>query len=60
MYFLVTGRLPFQGANDFDIYQMIKKAQYKAPKHVSSDCRDLIRLLLNPDPTARPTVGSSA
>jgi serine/threonine protein kinase len=57
LHFMVSGTLPFQAANDFDIYQLIKKAQFRPIKgNVSDECKDLISKILDPDPTTRPSV----
>jgi hypothetical protein len=57
LYFMVSGTLPFQAANDFDIYQLIKKAQFRSIKHnVSDECKDLVSKILDPDPTTRPSI----
>lgn len=52
-YFMVTGSLPFSSSNDFDCYQLIKKGNYKSPKLVSTECKDLMAKMLNPDPAVR-------
>lgn len=55
-YFMVTGSLPFSSSNDFDCYQLIKKGNYKSPKLVSTECKDLMSKMLNPNPALRLTI----
>ena len=52
MYILLCGEPPFQGKNEEEIFQKIKKCQYNfKPKEfneVSNNCKDLIKKLLEP------------
>ena len=52
MYILLCGEPPFQGNNEEEIFQKIKKCQYNfKPKEfndVSNNCKDLIKKLLEP------------
>lgn len=56
LYFLLSGRLPFTAPNDFDVYQLIKKAEYKTPKGISRECKNILKSLLNPDAQTRITI----
>lgn len=56
LYFLLTARLPFSAPNDFDVYQLIKKAEYKKPKGVSKEAKSLLKALLNPNAHTRITI----
>ena len=53
MYILLTGRAPFQGENEKEIFEKIKKCEYNFNLHkfknVSNNCKDLIRKLLEPN-----------
>ena len=53
MYILLTGRAPFPGENEKEIFEKIKKCEYNFNLHkfknVSNNCKDLIRKLLEPN-----------
>ena len=53
MYILLTGKVPFPGDTEEEIFEKIKKCQYNFndPKfnNVSENCKDLIRKLLEPN-----------
>jgi serine/threonine protein kinase len=59
MYVLICGCFPFFGENNNEIFKEIRAAKVsfkeKQWKKVSSEGKDLIRLLLNPDPKERYT-----
>lgn len=63
LYTLVSGYLPFQGENSTKVFQKIKKGDYhfrhKEFEDVSDECKNLIRQLLEIDPSKRLT-GSQA
>jgi calcium-dependent protein kinase len=63
MYTLLVGYNPFQGKDTADLYKKIMKAGYSFNgeewKRVSKEAKDLIRLLLNPDPKKRPTAAQA-
>lgn len=50
---MVCGYLPFEDANTSALYKKILAANYKLPKFVSQEAADLMRKILNPDPTKR-------
>ncbi|XP_072018352.1 uncharacterized protein [Amphiura filiformis] len=56
---MLTGTLPFI-VEPFNIKvllrKMVTKDMTQMPKHVSKDCQDFIKNLLQPDPRARPSV----
>ena len=57
LYFMVCGWLPFRAATEFDVYQKIKKGDYRAlPSNISSHLKDLIKQMFTVDPKARPTI----
>lgn len=56
LYAMVCGYLPFEDQNTKKLYQKILKADYKLPSFLSDDAKDLINLILNPDPTKRYTI----
>ena len=50
---LVTGMLPFDGHSKSEVFDKINNARYDEPKHVSQECRDLIKKMLTIDPNKR-------
>ena len=56
LYAMVCGYLPFEDQNTKKLYQKILKADYKLPSFLSDEAKDLINLILNPDPTQRFTI----
>ena len=57
MYILLTGEPPFQGENEEEIFQKIKKCEYnfklRAFNDVSYNCKNLIKKLLEPNKKKR-------
>ncbi|RNA17829.1 SNF-related serine threonine- kinase, partial [Brachionus plicatilis] len=56
LYMLVTGRAPFQEANDSETLMMILDCKYHLPDHLSAQCSDLICRMLVRDPGERATL----
>ena len=56
LYAMVCGFLPFEDPKTNVLYKKILNADYTIPDFVSDDCRDLIKGILNTDPTKRFTV----
>ncbi|ESQ52517.1 hypothetical protein EUTSA_v10016695mg [Eutrema salsugineum] len=56
LFLLNAGYLPFRDPNIMGLYRKIHKAQYRMPDWTSSDLRQLLRRLLEPDPEKRITV----
>lgn len=56
LYFMVTGKLPFDGKNCEELGDQILLARYFIPSHMSKELRELIRYLLTVNPTKRPTL----
>jgi serine/threonine protein kinase len=50
---LVTGRAPFQEANDSETLTMILDCKYYLPSHLSPECADLISKMLVREPEER-------
>ena len=63
LYMLVSGVPPFWGSSDSEIKQRILRGKYSFParqfQHVSSEAIDLIRKLLEVDPTRRFTAADA-
>ena len=53
LYMLVVGRPPFQEANDSETLTMILDCKYFLPKHLSSECVQLISSMLVREPSKR-------
>jgi len=56
LYAMVCGYLPFEDQNTKKLYQKILKADYKLPSFLSDNAKNLISMILNPDPTKRYTI----
>eukprot|EP00826_Nyctotherus_ovalis_P063202 TRINITY_DN9248_c0_g2_i1.p1 TRINITY_DN9248_c0_g2~~TRINITY_DN9248_c0_g2_i1.p1 ORF type:complete len:376 (+),score=75.05 TRINITY_DN9248_c0_g2_i1:265-1392(+) len=55
LYAMLSGRFPFRGNSESELYKSISKGVYSTPKGVSEDAAKLLASLLNPDPFKRPT-----
>ncbi|CAF0830654.1 unnamed protein product [Adineta steineri] len=56
LFMLVTGRAPFQEANDSETVMMILDCSYKLPSTVSSECQNLIHRMIVRDIEKRATL----
>ncbi|CAF4891062.1 unnamed protein product, partial [Rotaria socialis] len=56
LFMLVTGRAPFQEANDSETVMMILDCSYKVPSHISSECQSLIYRMIVREPEKRATL----
>lgn len=56
LFTLVAGYLPFEDPNTGALYKKILSGSYQCPKWVSTECRDLLRVILNTDPELRADV----
>ncbi len=58
LYILLCGYPPFNGSTDRKILMRIKKGKFDFPKEewevISKEAKQLIKMMLNPDPTKRP------
>jgi serine/threonine protein kinase len=52
-YEFVTGSPPFESNERKETFRLICKGEVKFPSHLSNECRDLIRKLLNKNPKER-------
>lgn len=55
LFTMVVGRYPFHGADTNALFMKIRSVGFTVPDWVSSRARHLIQLLLQRDPSARPT-----
>lgn len=56
LYAMLCGYLPFEDPNTSCLYKKILAGDYQIPKYLSSEAKDLIRCILNTDPTKRYTI----
>ena len=56
LFALLCGYLPFEDPNTAQLYKKILNCEYKIPKFVSENAKDLIKGILNTDPTKRFTI----
>lgn len=53
LFAMVCGYLPFDDSNNDVLYRKIASGEYKIPSFISDKARDLIKRILNIDPTKR-------
>ena len=56
LYAMVTGMLPWTKRKMHDLFNQIKRGDYKIPSYVSNQCQNLIKMLLTVDPINRITL----
>ncbi|CAF1173302.1 unnamed protein product [Rotaria sordida] len=56
LFMLVTGRAPFQEANDSETVMMILDCCFKLPPNVSPECQNLIHRMIVREPEKRATL----
>jgi serine/threonine protein kinase len=56
LFMLVTGRAPFQEANDSETVMMILDCCYKLPPNISPECQNLIHRMIVREPDKRATL----
>jgi len=54
---MLYGTVPFKANNMSDLQKMIRKARYTLKDDISEDARDLLKGLLETDPTMRLSIG---
>lgn len=55
LHTMVTGRYPFKGDNEHELFAKISRGHFDTPPGVSHSCKELIRRILQVDPRKRPT-----
>ncbi|KAJ8940046.1 hypothetical protein NQ314_010878 [Rhamnusium bicolor] len=55
MYTLLIGRPPFETNSLKETYSRIKKCDYRISSNISASAKHMIMLMLQPEPTSRPT-----
>lgn len=53
LFAMVSGYLPFEDPNTGELYKKILACEYKPPKFISQEAKDLIKCILNTDPNKR-------
>jgi 5'-AMP-activated protein kinase catalytic alpha subunit len=53
LYAMACGYLPFEDPNTNKLYKKILGCDYLIPGFISSQCKDLIKKILNTDPISR-------
>lgn len=56
MFALICGYLPFEDPNTSNLYKKILTGEYKAPKFISDDAKDLMSKIISIDPSSRYTI----
>lgn len=54
LFALVTGTFPFNSKSKKRILDKVKAGEYEMPEYLSSECKELIQLMLNLSPESRP------
>ncbi|KAF8703754.1 hypothetical protein HU200_031843 [Digitaria exilis] len=53
LFVLVASYLPFHGRNLIEMYKKISKAEYRCPRYFSTELKELLYGILDPDPNTR-------
>lgn len=53
LYAMLCGCLPFEDPETSKLYQKILSGEYKVPKHLSEDAKDILSKILNTNPEKR-------
>jgi serine/threonine protein kinase len=53
---MLYGTVPFKANNMKDLHKQIIEARYNLKDEITSEAKDLIKSLLNPDPNTRYTI----
>ena len=56
LYFMISGKLPFNGDSDEELYKNIIEAKVKNIKGATKEVNDLIKKILNPNPRKRISI----
>ena len=56
LYAMVTGRLPWTKRNQKQLFEQIKRGEYKIPQGISQSCQNLISGFMTVDPKQRLTI----
>jgi 5'-AMP-activated protein kinase catalytic alpha subunit len=53
LFAMICGYLPFEDPNTAALYKKILSGDYPCPKYISIEAKDLIKNILNTDPSKR-------
>lgn len=56
MFALICGYLPFEDPNTAKLYKKILSGDYSCPKFITPEAKDLLKNILNTDPTKRYSI----
>jgi 5'-AMP-activated protein kinase catalytic alpha subunit len=56
LYAMACGYLPFEDPNTNKLYKKILNCDYLIPGFISTNCKDMIKKILNTEPTSRYTI----
>jgi len=56
LFAMICGYLPFEDPKTSNLYKKIMAGNYKPPKFLSLEVKDLLRNILNTDPNTRFTI----
>ncbi|KAL6841270.1 hypothetical protein ACP4OV_028788 [Aristida adscensionis] len=56
LFVLAAGYLPFRDRNLIEMYRKISKAEYRCPRYFSSELKELLYGILDPDPNTRISI----
>lgn len=57
LYAMACGYLPFEDPNTGKLYKKILNCDYLIPGFITQSCKEMIKKILNTDPTTRPKAG---
>lgn len=52
---MLTGKLPFKQPTLKELYRQIIEGRYQLPSHLSSEATDILKKLLETEPSLRPS-----
>jgi 5'-AMP-activated protein kinase catalytic alpha subunit len=55
LFAMVAGYLPFEDKDTGKLYQKILSGEFQMPKHLSNECKDILKKVLETDPDKRLT-----
>ncbi|KAK8453947.1 hypothetical protein SEVIR_5G369600v4 [Setaria viridis] len=56
LFVLVAGYLPFHDTNLIEMYRKISRADFRCPRGFSTELKDLLHRILDPDPSTRISI----
>jgi 5'-AMP-activated protein kinase catalytic alpha subunit len=56
LYTMLCGFLPFEHENTLQLYKIVEQGNYDEPSHLSSNAKDILKKMLQPNPERRLTI----